>query len=229
MLPSILAKQLEKGLVDYIDTTFPMTNEPFKGSLKKLLSTKDAVYHEPYITVRLPFRTAPETPKYFNAIKQSYKPYMHQEKAFKRLLGENGKSTLIATGTGSGKTECFLYPILEYCYKHAGERGIKAIIIYPMNALASDQAKRIANLIYDSEKLRGNVTAGMYVGGQEKVATVAMDRDRVVTDHNTMLNTPPDILLTNYKMLDYLLVRTKEAELWQDNTPETLKYIAVDE
>ena len=229
MLPSILAKQLEKGLVDYIDTTFPMTNEPFKGSLKKLLSTKDAVYHEPYITVRLPFRTAPETPKYFNAIKQSYKPYMHQEKAFKRLLGENGKSTLIATGTGSGKTECFLYPILEYCYKHAGERGIKAIIIYPMNALASDQAKRIANLIYDSEKLRGNVTAGMYVGGQEKVATVAMDRDRVVTDHNTMLNTPPDILLTNYKMLDYLLVRTKDAELWHDNTAETLKYIAVDE
>lgn len=229
MLPSILAKQLEKGLVDYIDTTFPMTNEPFKGSLKKLLSTKDAVYHEPYITVRLPFRTAQEIPKCFEAIKQTYKPYVHQEKAFARLVGDNGKSTLIATGTGSGKTECFLYPILEYCYQHRGEKGIKAIIIYPMNALASDQAKRIANLIYDSEKLRGNVTAGMYVGGQEKMATVAMERDRVVTDHNTMLNTPPDILLTNYKMLDYLLVRPKDAELWHDNDAETLKYIAVDE
>lgn len=229
MLPSILAKQLEKGLVDYIDTTFPMTNDPFKGSLKKLLSTKGAVYHDPYIAVRLPFRTAQELPKCFEAIQQSYKPYVHQEKAFARLVGDNGKSTLIATGTGSGKTECFLYPVLEYCYQHRGEKGIKAVIIYPMNALASDQAKRIANLIYDNDKLRGNVTAGMYVGGIESAATVAMDNDRVITDHNTMLNTPPDILLTNYKMLDYLLVRPKDAELWNDNATDTLKYIAVDE
>ena len=229
MLPSILAKQLEKGLIDYIDTTFPMTNEPFKGSLQKMLLKKDSVYHEPYIAVRMPFRIAKELPKCFEAIKQSYKPYVHQEKAFSRLVGEEAKSTLIATGTGSGKTECFLYPILEYCYKHKGEPGIKAIIIYPMNALASDQAKRIANLIYDSDKLRGNVTAGMYVGGMENRPATCMEKDRIITDHATMLNRPPDILLTNYKMLDYLLVRPKDAVLWNDNQPETLKYIAVDE
>lgn len=229
MLPSILAKQLEKGLIDYIDTTFPMTNEPFKGSLQKMLSQKDSVYHEPYIAVRMPFRIAQELPKCFEAIKQSYKPYVHQEKAFSRLVGEDAKSTLIATGTGSGKTECFLYPILEYCYKHKGEPGIKAIIIYPMNALASDQAKRIANLIYDSDKLRGNVTAGMYVGGMENRPATCMEKDRIITDHATMLNRPPDILLTNYKMLDYLLVRPKDAVLWNENQPETLKYIAVDE
>lgn len=229
MLPSILAKQLQKGLLDYIDTTFPMTNEPFKGSLQKMLSQKDSVFHEPYIAVRLPFRTAQELPACFTAIRQSYKPYVHQEKAFARLVGEKAKSTLIATGTGSGKTECFLYPILEYCYKHAGEPGIKAIIIYPMNALAADQAKRIANLIYDSDKLRGNVTAGMYVGGREKEPLTCMGRDNLITDHNTMLNRPPDILLTNYKMLDYLLVRPKDAALWSENQPETLKYIAVDE
>lgn len=92
---------------------------------------------------------------------------MHQQKAFERLTGDDGRSTLVATGTGSGKTECFLYPILEYCYQHRGERGIKALIIYPMNALATDQAKRIAELIYGSDELRGNVTVGMYVGGQE--------------------------------------------------------------
>ena len=52
----------------------------------------------------------------------------------------------------------------------------------------------------------------------------------VITDHDTMINQPPDILLTNYKMLDYLLVRPKDASLWQDNTnPETLKFIVVDE
>ena len=46
MLPSILAKQLQKGIGDYIETTFPMTNEPFKGSVEKMLANKGSVYHE---------------------------------------------------------------------------------------------------------------------------------------------------------------------------------------
>ena len=229
MLPTILAKQLEKGICDYIETTFPMTNEPFKGSVQNLLATKDAVYHEPYVAVRLPFRQAEEMPTCFTAIHTSYLPYVHQQKAFDRLTGDDGRSTLVATGTGSGKTECFLYPILEYCYQHRGEKGIKAIIIYPMNALASDQAKRIAMLVDESPELHGNVSVGMYVGGHEKNASRLMTKDSVITDHETLLNSPPDILMTNYKMLDYLLVRPKDAALWKDNQAETLKYIAVDE
>ena len=229
MLPSILAKQLQKGIGDYIETTFPMTNAPFKGSIQKMLQQKGAVYHEPYVAVRLPFRVANEMPSCFTAIHPAYFPYVHQEKAFARLTGDDGRSTLVATGTGSGKTECFLYPILEYCYRHRGERGIKALIIYPMNALASDQAKRIAELIYESPELRGNVTVGMYVGGRERDPSRTMSEHDVIKDHETMLNNAPDILMTNYKMLDYLLVRPKDALLWQDNDPETLKYIAVDE
>ena len=229
MLPSILAKQLQKGIGDYIETTFPMTNEPFRGSIKNMLQTKDSVYHEPYIAVRLPFRIADEMPNCFEAVHPTYLPYVHQQRSYNRLTGNDGKSTLIATGTGSGKTECFLYPILEYCYQHRGETGIKALIIYPMNALATDQAKRLAELIYNSPELRGNVTAGMYVGGREQTPSRMMSESSIITDHETMLNQPPDILLTNYKMLDYLLVRPKDATLWRDNNPETLKYIAVDE
>ena len=229
MLPSILAKQLQKGIGDYIETTFPMTNEPFKGSVEKMLANKGSVYHEPYVAVRLPFRVAAEMPTCFEAIHPAYLPYVHQQKAFERLTGDDGRSTLVATGTGSGKTECFLYPILEYCYQHRGERGIKALIIYPMNALATDQAKRIAELIYGSDELRGNVTVGMYVGGQDHTPARTMSEHGVITDHETMLNNAPDILMTNYKMLDYLLVRPKDALLWQDNNSETLKYIAVDE
>ena len=229
MLPSILAKRLQKGIGDYIETTFPMTNEPFKGSVQNMLANKGSVYHEPYIAVRLPFRVAEEMPTCFEAIHPAYLPYVHQQKAFERLTGDDGRSTLVATGTGSGKTECFLYPILEYCYKHRGERGIKALIIYPMNALATDQAKRIAELIHGSDELRGNVTVGMYVGGQEHTPSRTMSEHGVITDHETMLNNAPDILMTNYKMLDYLLVRPKDALLWLDNNSETLKYIAVDE
>ncbi len=139
--------------------------------------------------------------------------YVHQQKAFERLTGDDGRATLVATGTGSGKTECFLYPILEYCYKHRRERDIKALIIYPMNALVSDQVKRIAELIYHCNELRGNVRVGMYVGSQEETLVRMMSEHGVITDHETLLNNLPDILMANYKMLDYLLVSPKDAIL----------------
>lgn len=229
MIPSLLAKQLKIGLCDYLETSFPMSNYLFKGSLSGLLNKENAVFHEPYTSVKLPFRVAEGESVDFKAIKLKFRPYVHQDKAFERLAGNDGRSTLVATGTGSGKTECFLYPILEYCYQHRGEPGIKALIIYPMNALATDQAKRIAEEIYDSPDLKGNITAGMYVGGYERNASRFMTKHRIITDKDTMLVSPPDILLTNYKMLDYLLVRPKDNMLWNDNTPETLKYIVVDE
>lgn len=229
MFPSVLAKQLQAGLCDYIETTFPMTNHAFQGTLSKFLSTENQVFRKPYVAVPLPFRVAGGDTVAFEAIRPKFKFHLHQQKALERLMGENGRSTLIATGTGSGKTECFLYPILEYCYRHRGEQGIKALIVYPMNALAADQSRRIAELIHETPELRGNVTAGMYVGGHEAMASTTMAGDHIITDHETMIANPPDILLTNYKMLDYLLVRPKDAVLWQTNRPETLKYIAVDE
>lgn len=230
MIPSILARQIQSGLTDYIDTTFPITNLVFKDSLKRMLKEPKKVFHEPYVAVRLPFRVTENKENLFQSIHPVYTPYVHQQKAFRRLTGEDGRSTLVATGTGSGKTECFLYPILEYCYRHRGENGIKALIIYPMNALASDQAKRMAELIHSSPELKAaKVRVGMYVGGHEKNAVKMMMPEKVITDHDTLLAAPPDILMTNYKMLDYLLVRPKDADLWQWNAPETLKYIAVDE
>jgi len=197
MLPSVLAKQLQQGLSDYIETTFPITNPVFRGSLRRMLETKDSVFHEPYIAVHLPFRMADDPKEMFSAIHPKFKPYVHQQMAYERLCGNDGRSTIIATGTGSGKTECFLYPMLEYCYQHRGERGIKALIIYPMNALASNQAERIAGLIYNSPELRGNVTVGMYVGGYEATSSRMMTENQIITDHETMRSSPPDILLTN--------------------------------
>ena len=51
MLPSILAKQLEKGIEDYIETTLPVVNEPFKGAIQNMLKQQGSVYHEPYVAV----------------------------------------------------------------------------------------------------------------------------------------------------------------------------------
>jgi DEAD/DEAH box helicase domain-containing protein len=230
MLPTILAKHLQTSLQDYINSMYPMVNSGFRDSLLNLFKTKNAVFHEPYVSVGLPFRMAVDFPRdFFEFLELKYAPYVHQQKAYERLALDGGRSTLIATGTGSGKTECFLLPILEYCGRHFGEKGIKALIIYPMNALAADQAKRIASLIYNNPKLKDRVSAGMYVGGQEASPSAGMTETRIITSREAMLSSPPDILLTNYKMLDYLLVRPRDAALWAENKPETLKFVVVDE
>ena len=73
MLPSILAWQLKQGLSDYIKTTFPMTTPSFSGSIPRLLETKDSVFHEPYISVRLPFRIGDDMPDdFFRSINMAY-------------------------------------------------------------------------------------------------------------------------------------------------------------
>lgn len=158
-----------------------------------------------------------------------FTPHLHQESAFHRLKSPNYQSTLVATGTGSGKTECYMIPILDYCYQNYRERGIKAILIYPMNALATDQAKRLAGLIWHNPHLKGKVTAGLYVGDTEREPKTTMGEDFVITDKNLLRKYPPDILLTNYKMLDYLLIRPSNQTIWGKNTPETLRYLVVDE
>ena len=102
MLPSILAKQLEKGIGDYIETTFPMTNEPFRGSVRNMLETKDLFIMNPMYLCAFLSGVAEKMPDCFEAIHPAYLPYVHQDTAFQRLIGDDGRSTLIATGTGSG-------------------------------------------------------------------------------------------------------------------------------
>src|SRR5699024_4764909 len=112
-------------------------------------------------------------------------PYGHQAKAYERLgsLGSGTqrfrrpKPTLVTTGTGSGKTEAFLHPILDHVLRaqQAGINGMKALLLYPMNALANDQASRLASLITEDPRLAG-VRAAIYTG--QKVNT----RSKVTAD-----------------------------------------------
>lgn len=92
-------------------------------------------------------------------------PHVHQAKAFARLAGGEARSTLMAMGTGQFSTGVDMYPIVEH-YRVAraeGRRRIKAIILYPMIALASNQAGRVAKEIVKAAGLSG-VRAGLYVG-----------------------------------------------------------------
>ncbi|MGI2027375.1 DEAD/DEAH box helicase [Endozoicomonas acroporae] len=106
---------------------------------------------------------------------------------------------MVATGTGSGKTECFLFPLLDHCQRNPGP-GIKAIVIYPMNALATDQSKRFASVIQKTPELKGKVRVGLFVGSDERSDQTFMGAEEVITCKETLRKNPPDILLTQYKM-----------------------------
>ena len=230
MIPSVIGAQVRRGIEEFLQTTFPITNPFFAGALDRLLQKPGEVFRGPYISLKLPFTASASERKFFpEVLPDWFKAHRHQEQAWDRLDWRAGQNTVVATGTGSGKTECFLYPVLDYCYQHRNKRGIKAILIYPMNALATDQAGRIAEAIYRSSALRGRVTAGLYLGEQERVPQIAMGETRVISHRDTMRDAPPDILLTNYKMLDYLLLRPKDGKLWRQNEPDTLRYLVVDE
>lgn len=232
MYPSVLAGQIEQGIKDFLQATFPSSTPFFHGMLERLLNEdRKQLFRGPYLSIQLPFRQGRGV-SIFPDLPMRFVPHLHQEQAFERLQSDVRRSTLVATGTGSGKSECFLYPILDHCLRQKGSKGIKAILIYPMNALAQDQSKRIARLIMQTPALKAaGIRAGLYIGEQDNGGSShhGMGDDHVLTNHDTMKDSPPDILMTNYKMLDYLLLRPKDQKLWQHNTPETLRYVVVDE
>lgn len=115
MIPSVLASRFRDSLIEYMDASYPITTPVFRGSIRRFMERENNFFHEPYISVKLPFRVTEQGHERFKALHPSYPPYVHQNRAFDRLCGTDPVSTLVATGTGSGKTECFLYPILEYC------------------------------------------------------------------------------------------------------------------
>jgi len=234
MLPSILSEEITKGLKSFITTGFETKTPFFKGMFHRFVEQPGNLMKGPYLSIALPFQQgATSHQDFFSGFKTEFPPYKHQEEAWKRLrLSGSSKSTLIATGTGSGKTECFLYPLLDHCLQQHGAgqtRGIKAIVIYPMNALATDQAKRFAQMIHHSSNMRGKLRVGLFVGEGEESPSRLMGPEMVITDKNALRNNPPDILLTNYKMLDLLLLRPGDRKLWRYNQADTLRYLVVDE
>ena len=112
-----------------------------------LTHPEQGIFRGPYLRIRTPFRPADDGwRRHLEWAPAGFTPYGHQAKAFERLSTLHGPAepTLVTTGTGSGKTESFLFPILDHCRREraAGRAGVKAVLLYPMNALATDQAQR---------------------------------------------------------------------------------------
>lgn len=235
MLPTIVSHEIETELKDFLVGAFPMATKGFARAGKQSLleqfwgDNPKNLLQGPWLEIKTPFRTKPQSqaePLPFNKLTLGFAPYYHQHLAFQRLTGALPQSTIIATGTGSGKTECFMLPILDYCLTER-RPGIKAIIIYPMNALAIDQATRFAEEV---AKLPTKLSVGLYVGDKSYNYT-HMGPEHIIGDRDTLQQNPPDILLTNYKMLDFLLMRDEDQPLWRHNfsVQGLLKYLVVDE
>ncbi len=150
--------------------------------------------------------------------------FEHQEAAL--LAGRAGRSLVVTTGTGSGKTEAFLLPVFDGISRRKREsvRGVQAVLLYPMNALANDQIERLRRM------LRGtglDLSFALYTGDSEKTARL-LKEEPAETERLTraqIQRDPPDILLTNYKQLEFLLVRKEDRGLF---TP-ALRFLVLDE
>ncbi len=175
--------------------------------------------------------------------------HRHQERAI-RMLTRN-RNIIVATGTGSGKTECFLLPIVDHLLRDSNlaESGVRAVIIYPLNALANDQLYfRLAPLLLRQLKDPG-ITFGRFTGQVRASADRRTEEERLLDNdalrqalglapsvsrlprswllsRSEMLETPPHILITNYAMLEHLLLLPRNAPLFH-NAP--LRFLVLDE
>jgi DEAD/DEAH box helicase domain-containing protein len=161
MLPLQQAQELRSAISEYLKATFTFREKDVHEAFHDFVNHREqGIFRGPYVSVQLPFKTADQGETIPLDIKPGFTPFLHQSTAFKRLSSDNGapEPTLLTTGTGSGKTESFLYPILDYCYKNQDKKGIKAIILYPMNALATDQAQRLAEMIWADNRLKDRLS-----------------------------------------------------------------------
>lgn len=243
MLPAHLAENIRKQVLFYLQSTFDFREKSVEKAFERFLTDPDTgLFKGPWVQLRRPFRPADANETVPFDFPVAFHPFKHQNRSWRRLTSnkQQPKPTIVTTGTGSGKTECFLFPILDHCLraKRDGQKGIKAIILYPMNALAADQEKRFAKVIWSTPELKqAGIRVGNYTGRydpSDPVAsaasgTKAMGEVHGISNHEAQQENPPDILLTNYKMLDYLLLRPQDQRLWRFNDAGVLKYLVLDE
>jgi ATP-dependent helicase YprA (DUF1998 family) len=166
--------------------------------------------------------------------------YLHQDQAVTHVV-QHQRNLIVATGTGSGKTETFLLPILHHLLEEEEQGtlrqpGVRALLLYPMNALANDQLRRLRRIL----KHYPSITFGRYTGETEENDKDAEERFHLQFPYEELLSNelisrskmrsdPPHILLTNYAMLEYLLLRPQDCEFFDGKTGKHWRFLVLDE
>ena len=223
----------------YVRSSFPLRDDLLDAQRESLID-QGLLWADTFISLSRPGSTGPLLAEMDDVLLAETlrlpwgfdRLYSHQHDAIRRLAASRSggpANTLILSGTGSGKTEGFLIPVVDACLREPGP-GVKALIIYPMNALANDQLNRLHRLLENAP----GVTFGRYTGdtperdeGDSRRPGRPLDLpDNFLWSRQAMRTTPPNILLTNYTQLEYLLLRGADAELFRYGPP---KYLIVDE
>lgn len=236
LLPYRVANDSIEELKGFISTILYARDIDTRTAILDCLFNKDPIIKGPFIDLKLPFRTTEETWPLIESLKPKWPSYLHQMKSYQNLKHQSSKNTLITTGTGSGKSECFILPILDYivaCKKKGNVKGVKALIMYPMNALIEDQGERLSELANELNKnlpADQKIRIGRYTGNHGNTKEHEPENPKIIIDHReTLCEDPPDVLLTNYRMLDFMLIRNEEQNFWNKDTQNIFKYLVLDE
>lgn len=247
--PIQAARTIEASYRNYLATTIHFEDKELQNQLRAILEGRNFLSKGPFLEATPP-HTKDATVRdlvdqellnkgmlSLGGFDPDRQLYVHQVNAIKKALEK--KNYIVVTGTGSGKTECFLLPIINDIleeFSNSGHKpGVRAMILYPMNALANDQLKRLRTLLEGTD-----ITFGRYTGDTlEKQSDAALAwkadnpgakrlKDEIIS-REQIRRTPPNILLTNYSMLEYLLLRPQDAPLFEGAFGSSWRHIAIDE
>lgn len=156
-------------------------------------------------------------------------PYSHQIKAWNALCDDKPRSAIIASGTGSGKTECFMVPILHrlarQSQKSGALTGVRALFLYPLNALISSQRDRLNAWV---SGFNGKIRFCLYNGNTPTSIPAQQKNCYEVKAREDLRACPPPILVTNATMLEYMLVRDEDSPIIEKSHGK-LEWIVLDE
>lgn len=250
--PLEITEHVRDSYLRYLATAFFLRGQELRKQFETELRKPGVFVKGPYLEVTLPYKSGhtinelieeglltSEMGKLSKNVPLHRPLYVHQETAMRKIIGQS-RNLVVATGTGSGKTETFLYPIFDHLLRQhiAGELGpgVRALLLYPMNALANDQMKRLRHILKDYPY----ITFGRYTG-ETKYTRVQAEQhfrrnfpgepliDNELLSREEMRDKPPHILLTNYAMLEYLLMRPEDCVFFDVGAEKTWKFIVLDE
>lgn len=152
-------------------------------------------------------------------------PYLHQHLAW--AAAEAGRSFMVTSGTGSGKTECFMIPMLNDLLRShkPGATGVRAIVLYPLNALIDSQKERLGAWM---DPLANRLSYALYNRHMPDTVPGPKTRGAQVLERRAMRRTPPSLMVTNVTMLEYMLMRAQDRPILE-KSQGTLRWIVLDE
>lgn len=208
--PITVVRDVIDEYASYLRTEFRARDPRLREALERELDAAGFLAQEPFFQAHRPFKPGAAWSELgldarlagvMEKRSGAKAAYLHQSDAISHLLSSAATPTVVTTGTGSGKSECFLLPVIQNAIEDATrfkKSGLTAVLVYPMNALANDQEERINDYLE--------------AAGHTYVKVARYDRSTKEEERHRLRENPPHILLTNYVMLEYLLVRPTDRD-----------------